>query len=133
MYHYEYKNNLYYLIDDRGEVTTTHEEVALGFSYNSEEGGTLHKHGSPENVNKWAIKARKKFAEAARDLELHKKLTGLGIPTSPIDYNQMANEIVVIEGKFPVEELQKCIDISGYVGIFYNKLQANKKVIAHEA
>jgi len=128
MYHYEYKNNLYYLIDDRGEVITTHEEVALAFSYNKEDGGLLHKHGSPENVNKWAIATRKKFADAAKDHNLHKHLTNLGIPTSPTDYNQMAKDIIVIEGILPIEELQKCIDISGYVGKFYEKLQDYKGI-----
>jgi len=139
MYHYEHKNNLYYLIDDRGEVITVHEKIALCFSYNKEDDcylrskshigdfrksprGILHKHGSPENVNKWAIATRKKFAEAAKDYNLHKYLTNIGISTSPIDYNQMAEDIVVIEGKFTVEELQKCIDISGYVGKFYERL-----------
>ena len=123
MYHYEYKNNLYYLIDERGDIITAHEEVALCFSYNKEDGGMLHKYGSPESVNKWAAGRRKKFAEAATNLNLHKHLKSIGIPTSVLDYNQMSAEIVVIEGKFAVEEIQKCIDISGYVGRFYEKLQ----------
>jgi len=123
MYHYEYKDNMYYLIDDRGEIITTYEKVALCFSYNSEEGGLLHKHGSPESVNKWAMVTRKKYVKAAKNFDLHKRLTSMGIQTSATDYNQLANEIVVIEGKFAIEELQKCIDISGYVGRFYEKLQ----------
>ena len=128
MYHYEYKNNLYYLIDDRGEAITAHKEVALAFSYNKEEGGVLHKHGSAKNISEWATKTRKKFMTASRDFELHKRLTAQGIPTSGSFYEQMAKDIVVIEGTFAVEEVQKCIDISGYVGIFYEKLQEHKKV-----
>jgi hypothetical protein len=126
MYRYEYKDNMYYLIDEHGETITAHEKVALGFSYNEEDGGVLHKHGSPENVNKWAVKTRKQFMSASRDFELHKSITARGVPTSAIDYEQMAKGIVVIEGILPVKEVQKCIDILGYVGRYYEKLQKDK-------
>jgi hypothetical protein len=61
--------------------------------------------------------------EASKDFKLIKGLNCKGIYTTPADYERMANEITVVEGVFPIDEIMKCIEISGYIGTFYKKLQ----------
>lgn len=103
MCHYEYKNNQYHLIDDRtGEILYASDEIAIAFSYDKEtKEGILYKHGSTELVSKWVQKTRKKFQNAG----LH----------------DIANEIIMIFGKINIYELNKCLNISGYIGKFYEK------------
>lgn len=128
MYKYTHEEDgMYYLIDaERGDILWSGPQVAVGFSYDPEDGSTLHKHGSPDHVNAWATKTRAGFMEASRDFKLIKDLDRSGIPVASALYEEMANQITVIEGVFPIAELMKCIEIAGYIGIFYKKLQEGK-------
>jgi hypothetical protein len=96
----------YALVDEDDRIHWAGEEIAIAFSFDPNEDhgiqGTLHKHGDPEKVMKWAETHRKKLTEA-------------GLP-------DLANEIIVITGKFQLEEINKMLSISGYVGNFYKNL-----------
>lgn len=98
---YEIKFGSYYLMD--GEtILNMCDEVAIGYSYNQDEGYTvLHKHGSPEMVMQWMDKTR-----------------GVYLKNEMLD---MANELQMVCGKFPVEELNKIIENTGYLYNFLKK------------
>ena len=107
-YEYRIEHGSYYLSDVsiptnktsgyRDTILMT-DEVAIAFD---KESGTLHKHGAPENVEKWASNARAKLIAA-------------GAP-------DMAADIVTITGKFPVDELNKCLTHSNYLLRMLEKL-----------
>ena len=70
------------------------DEVALALTRDE---GVLHKHGAVEGVTQWAEKTRTALrAQGALGEEL-------------------AKEIIVISGRFPVDELNNCLTTSGYV------------------
>ena len=102
MFKYRMEGTEYALVDEHDQIHWAGEEIAIAFTFSPDEPGMegiLHKHGSPDKVNAWAEKIRKKFINAG--------------------HLDMADEIVVVTGKIPVEELNKMIDISGYVGTYY--------------
>jgi hypothetical protein len=91
-----------YKIDEQGRYVYhfANEEFIAGNSVAiafDPELGVIHKHGKPELVNKRALLLRKT------------------IPS-----------LVVIEGRFPLDELNRCLLICDYVKRFYNKLQAGE-------
>jgi hypothetical protein len=105
---YEIQHGSYYLLDrtkprsalsPQPEVRLMADEIALAFD---RESGTLHKHGKPETVELWATGARKTFRDG-------------GFP-------DMAEDIIVMSGKFPIEELNKCLECTGYCLDLYKKL-----------
>lgn len=79
------------------------QEVALAFD---RESGTLHKHGAPEMVQNWFSKTRSRLIDCG--------------------FQNMADDLVLITGRFPVEELNKCLSCSGYVLRMYENLQEGK-------
>ena len=100
MYKYKYED-LYYILYDIETNTELHRSEEIAVAFTTAPNGmmwTMHKHGPPELVNRWARIARSKYIE-----------DGL---------NDIAKELVVIEGKFPVEEINKIIEISGYIKKF---------------
>jgi len=98
MCEYIKQNGWYYLARRGDRVSMIGTTVAVAFDRQE---GVMMKHGSPEAVNKWAIEQRRKIA-----------------PIIP----EWADNLVVIEGEFEVEDLNKIINISGYIGRFYNRL-----------
>ncbi len=78
------------------------KSLAIGFDRVS---GTLHKHGEHERVESWVSNARKKFRDA-------------GFP-------EMADALVVLSGDLPLDEVNKCLAITGYCARMFEKLQAN--------
>jgi len=110
MIYYEYDDGWYFLLDETRQCLWSGKEIAVGFSYDPDDDpipGTLHKHGSPEAINKWAAEQRKLLSAA-----------GL---------QDMAKRIIVVSGQIPVEDLNKIISISGYVGIWYKRMQEKKE------
>jgi len=101
MFSYRMEDDRYALVDEFDRIHWAGEEVAVAFSYHPDEDmpGTLHQHGSPEAVNKWAAAARKKYADAG--------------------HYDLAKAIIVFEGKILIEELNKMIEIAGYIGVWY--------------
>jgi hypothetical protein len=106
---YQYKLNCgqYVLHNGDTPIGAVMDEVAIAFD---RENGTLHKHGSFENVQAWVTKSQQRLRESAAG--------GLGDLAE-----QMANDLAIISGKFPVEELNRCLSTTGYVLRMVDKLQ----------
>ncbi len=68
------------------------------------ESGVLHKHGDEELVKKWAQAKRAELIQAGLE--------------------SWAGNLVVISGELPLEEVNKCLAISGYCTRMVAKLQA---------
>lgn len=99
---YSFEDGKYIMFySDNGDVICSMEEVSIAFS--KDDGmWTLHKHGRKESVQHWYDLVTRNYR--ARGL------------------SDIANEMVMVTGKFPVEELNKCIDISGYIRTMCKKL-----------
>lgn len=111
-YEYQLLNGSYYLFDmtqkpskltGQREIALMTDEVALVFDRSA---WILHKHGKPEVVQAWYNTAREKFQTAG--------------------FEDMANDLVMIQGAFPIEELNRCLSTSGYIETFFNQLMQNK-------
>lgn len=107
-YHYQLNAGQYVLMNGAEPVGPLLDEVALALDKDS---GTLHKHGNPESVSAWVAQARAKF--------------------KAIGYGDLANNLVMVSGKVPLDELNRCLSTTGYAGILYGKLLAG--VVAQDA
>jgi len=107
-YHYELNCGQYVLHNGDKPIGPVLDEVAIAFD---RESGTLHKHGSVENVQAWVDKSQQRLRESA-------SAGGLGRLAA-----QMADDLVIVTGKFPVEEVNRCLSTSGYVLHMVEKLQ----------
>lgn len=100
---YRYEDPYYILYDIETDTKIClSEEIAIAFT-TAPDGmmWTMHKHGPPELVNRWARMARIKYIKH-----------GL---------SDIAKELVVIEGQFPIKEINKIIEITGYIEKFCEK------------
>lgn len=61
----------------------------------------LHKHGSPDMIKQWHENTVKKYAASG--------------------FQEEIESMGVITGKYPIEELNRMLDTSGYLGIFLRK------------
>jgi hypothetical protein len=103
MYEYAMNEDGEYVLcfdDDRIVMGKT---VAIAFD---REDGSLMKHGSVDLIKQWAEGTRKRYCAA-----------GL---------TEIAEALTVIEGPFPLEELNKMISSTDYVGRFYQQNFASK-------
>ena len=105
---YELKQGNYHLYDlstPASKVTGEHrlrlktDTVAIAFDAST---GVLHEHGSPTRIHSWASTARRRL-RAAGSLD-------------------SANDIVVVSGPLPVDEINKCLRISGYCRSLFRRL-----------
>jgi hypothetical protein len=105
---YVLKAGNYYLYDMASPASPTTGErryrlctdtVAVAFDIST---GELHQHGSPTRIQSWATCARRRLRAAGA-----------------VD---VANDIVVVSGPLPVDELNKCIGISGYCSRMFSRL-----------
>ena len=96
---YQLKGGNYHLYDlstPASKVTGEHrlrlttDNVAIAFDVST---GRLHEHGTPRRIHSWANTARRRL-RAAGSLAL-------------------ANDIVVVSGPLPVDEINKCLQITG--------------------
>ena len=105
MLRYRMEGAEYALVDENDQIHWAGPEIAVAFSYDpdDEKGmkGTLHKHGSPDLVQTWFDKTIAKFR-------------GGGLA-------DLANQLHIVSGPISLEELNKMIDISGYVGVWYER------------
>lgn len=105
---YQLKEGNYHLYDlssAASKVTGEHrlrlktETVAIAFDRST---GMLHEHGSPNRIHSWASTARRRLrAAGAWD---------------------SAEDIVVVSGPLPVDEINKCLAIKGYCGSMFKRL-----------
>jgi hypothetical protein len=87
---YKYENDHYILYDfGSDDILDTMDEVAILY-----DGDVLLKHGHPDKVNTKAQLMRKSYAA--------------------IDIN-LAMELIVIQGKIPIDELDKALALSNYI------------------
>ena len=100
---YKREGKMFYLC--RGDaILDSMEEVAIGYEENMETGAMLHKHGSKERIEKWM----KKFVQ-----KLNKDGGILA---------EIADNIKMISSsEWDLEELNKILNITGYIGIFLKK------------
>lgn len=91
-----------YTIDGEPQ-TALADTIAICFD---KEDGTLHKHGTPEKVSAFSASTAAKLRNAGM--------------------HDWADNLVIVEGRFPLEELNKCLDITGYCKEFFRKLQCNE-------
>jgi len=105
---YQLKKGNYHLYDlstPASKVTGEHRlrlttaTVAIAFDAST---GELHEHGNPTRIHSWATTARRRL-RAAGALD-------------------SANDIVVVSGPLPVDEINKCLQISGYCRRLYSRL-----------
>ena len=97
---YQLKAGSYYLYDMRESPSAVTGErrfklktdlLAIAFDRYT---GEVHQHGTPSRIQSWALNTRRRLRAA-----------GLW---------QQADDIVVVTGPFPVEEINKCLSIKGY-------------------
>jgi hypothetical protein len=107
---YQLKEGNYHLYDlstPASKVTGEHRlrlktnNVAIAFDAST---GMLHEHGSPTRIHSWATTARRRL-RAAGSLE-------------------SANDIVVVSGPLPVDEINKCLQITGYCRRMFTRLDS---------
>lgn len=106
--HYQLKEGNYHLYDlstPASKVTGEHrlrlktDTVAIAFDAST---GTLREHGSPPRIHSWANNTRRRLrANGALD---------------------RANDIVVVSGPLPVDEINKCLKIDGYCRDMFTRL-----------
>ena len=105
---YQLKQGNYHLYDlstPASKVTGEHrlrlmtDTVAIAFDART---GKLHEHGAPTRIHSWANNARRRLRA-----------------TGAID---RANDIVVVSGPLPVDEINKCLRITGYCRSLYTRL-----------
>lgn len=77
------------------------DSVAIAFDRRT---GTLHEHGSPVRIQSWASNTRRRLrAAGAWD---------------------RAEDIVVVSGPLPVDEINKCLRIQGYCRSMFTRLSS---------
>lgn len=105
---YQLKAGSYYLYDMRDAPSAATGErrcrlktdsVAIAFDQHT---GQVHQHGSPARIQSWATHQRRRLRAAGALDE--------------------ANGIVVVSGPLPVDELNKCLWISGYCRRLFTRL-----------
>jgi len=105
---YQLKEGNYHLYDlstPQSKATGEHrlrlttETVAIAFDART---GELREHGSPTRIHSWANNTRRRLrAEGSLD---------------------RANDIVVVSGPLPVDEINKCLAINGYCQRMFSRL-----------
>ena len=105
---YELKAGSYYLYDMRDAPSAVTGErrfklktdtVAIAFDLHT---GEVHQHGSPARIQSWATHTRRRLRAAGAVAE--------------------ANDLVVVSGPLPVDELNKCLWIRGYCRGLFRRL-----------
>lgn len=105
---YQLKAGHYYLYDMRDTPSAATGErrfklktdtVAIAFDAHT---GEVHQHGSPSRIQSWAAHTRRRLRAAGAQA--------------------VANDLVVVSGPLPVDELNKCLWISGYCRRMFKRL-----------
>lgn len=98
---YELNCGQYVLHRDGQPIGPLLDEVALAIS---KEDGILHKHGPHDLVLKWHQNTSDKLRRGG--------------------FSELADDLIVICGRFPLEALNRCISTSGYALVLYRGIQA---------
>lgn len=100
---YEFNGGQYVLLIDGKQTTVPADTIALAIDRAE---GTLRKHGAPERVRSWHIENAKKLRQAGLD--------------------EWADNLVVVEGRFPLEEVNRCLSNHTYAGSLLRKLESGE-------
>ena len=95
---YQLKAGSYYLYDMRDTPSAVTGERRFQLKNDT----VVHQHGSPVRIQSWANHTRRRL-RAAGD-------------------QAVANDLVVVSGPLPVDELNKCLWISGYCRRMFKRL-----------
>ena len=105
---YQLKAGHYYLYDMRDQPSSVTgerrfrlrtETVAIAFDLYT---GEVHQHGAPTRIHSWALTARRRLrAAGAWD---------------------SADDIIVVSGPLPVDEINNCLRIRGYCRRMFQRL-----------
>jgi hypothetical protein len=98
-YRYELNCGQYVLHADGAPVSRVLDELAICLD---KENGTRHKFGDPEVVRAWHEKSQKAFRDGG--------------------FTDMADDMVVIQGRFTLEDINKVIEHTGYAALLYQKV-----------
>ena len=98
-YCYKLNAGQYVLHDGDQPIGQVLDEVAIAINRAS---GTLHRHGDPQMVSKWLADTQGKLRRGG--------------------YHDMADDLVMISGRFELEDLNRCLNITGYAGRLYKRL-----------
>lgn len=101
-YHYELNCGQYVLHLDGAPIQKPMDEFAVCLDTGSET-GVRHKFGNPESVHAWHQQARKSFI----DMGAH----------------QIADDLVVIQGRFTLDDIHKVIENSAGAMELYKKVR----------
>jgi hypothetical protein len=93
----------YVLMDGDRPIGRVLDEVSIALDKVE---GTLHKHGSPDSVHAWHSRTQQALRSSGA--------------------NEMADNLVVLTGRFPLDELNRCITHTGYAGRLYAKALAGQ-------
>ena len=105
---YQLKAGCYYLYDMREKPSAVTgerrfklktQDVAIAFDLHT---GEVHQHGNPLRIHSWALTMRRRLRTAGLWDE--------------------ADDIVVVSGPLPVDELNKCLWIRGYCRRMFQRL-----------
>lgn len=99
---YQFNCGQYVYFRDGEPVTKPADTIAL---FIDKADGTLHKHGDPVAVRKH-----------------HQTTCGAYRASDSPEVNALADDLIVVEGRFPLEEINRCLSITFYAKRFYEKL-----------
>ncbi len=103
MFHYELDCGQYVLFSGSVPVGRVLDEVAICLDKSN---GTRHKHGDPDVVRAWCQKAQAAFRSNG--------------------HNDMADDLVVVQGRFTLEDLNKMVDNTTYAAALYEKVMSGQ-------
>lgn len=98
-YRYELNCGQYVLHADGAPVSRVLDEIAICLD---KEDGTRHKFGDPEVVRAWHQKAQKSFRD--------------------VGASDLADDLVVIQGRFTLDDINKVIENSAHTAALYAKV-----------
>jgi hypothetical protein len=105
---YELKEGAYHLYDmssppskatGQRRLRLRTDDVAIAFDART---GEVHEHGSPMRIQSWALNTRRRLRSSGDAAQ--------------------ANDIVVVSGPLPVDEINKCLRINGYCRSMFRQL-----------
>lgn len=102
-YSYELNCGDYVLHRDGKPCGPLLQEVALALDTYS---GVLHKHGAAGMVETWVANSKAKLSAAG--------------------FQEMADQLTVMKGRFTLEDLNRCLSTAGYVHVLYKKAMAGE-------
>lgn len=103
---YQFNCGQYVYFRDGEPVTRPADTIAL---FIDTEDGTLHKHGDPAAVRRHHQVTSEKFRSSDSS-----------------EVREWANKLIVVEGRFPLEEINRVLSTTGYAKHFYEKLMVGQ-------